>query len=146
MKIMLAVACGLCNIEIPEDAFSYVEPSQAKRVKGISEDAVKSLLDSELARASDATSKQQHTDHKKDGALQKKVKTAQDAKMKKQQGLRAMQAQLVALNGKRPTDPKKIQDWTKRRRALAERITEKRNSIRLSDSRVAGMRKEVREN
>lgn len=99
-----------------------------------------------VALAADAPSKRQHAKQKADAALHKGVKTAQDHKLRKQQALGRMQKQLAALNTKRPKDPAKIKTWTERRRSLAEKISAKRESIRYSDQRVAGLRTEYREN
>lgn len=98
------------------------------------------------ATASDPTSKQQHGDHKADGKIAKKAKIAQDHKMKKQKGLRELQKRLAFVNGKRPKDPTKVKAWSDRRQALVKKISEKRESMRFSDQRVAGLREERRGN
>lgn len=98
------------------------------------------------ATASDPSSKQQHGDHKADGKLAKQTKTSQDHKQKKQRALLALQKRLAAINSKRPKDPAKVKAWSDRRQALSKQILEKRESIRFSDKRVAGLREERRGN
>lgn len=141
------------------EAFDQTFQQAAKpRPKGIGEDWFRNLLRSglqsaqqakernALATASDPTSKQQHGDHKADGKVAKAAKIAQDHKMKKQQGLRELQKRLAFVNGKRPKDPTKVKAWSDRRQALVKKISEKRESMRFSDKRVASLREERRGN
>lgn len=141
-----------------DQTFQQVAQATKPRPKGIGEDWFRNLLRSglqsaqaakernALATASDPTSKQQHGDHKVDGKLAKAAKIAQDHKMKKQQGLRELQKRLAYVNSKRPKDPTKVKAWSDRRQALVKKISEKRESMRFSDKRVAGLREERRGN
>uniref|UniRef100_A0AB39CDW5 Uncharacterized protein n=1 Tax=Pseudomonas phage HRDY3 TaxID=3236930 RepID=A0AB39CDW5_9VIRU len=135
------------------------EPVPEKpRVKGIAEDWFRAELRKNLAKrrtlveqeqqalASDPTSKQQHSDHRADNALHRDVKKAQNFKQKKQKSLGALQKKLAAMNSKRPKDPAQVKTWTARRQALTKQIMEKRQSIRVSDQRIADKRTEYRGN
>jgi len=144
----------------PEAFGETFERVNAKpRVKGIAEDWFRNELRKGLERsrkmrennnyesvASVPPSKSQHAKQKADRALHKGIKTAQDHKQKKVRSLGQLQKQLALINTKRPKDPAKIKTWTERRRALANKISEKRESVRYSDKRVAGLREEYRGN
>jgi len=129
------------------------------RVKGIAEDWFRNELRKGLERsrrareannyqtvASTPPSKQQHAGHKADNALHRDVKKAQDFKQKKNKSLGKLQKRLAELNSKRPKDPAKVKTWTARRQALTQQIMEKRQSIRVSDQRIADKRTEYRGN
>lgn len=141
-----------------DQTFQQVAQATKPRVKGIGENWFSNMLRTALqdaqaakernalATASDPTSKQQHGDHKADGKVAKAAKIAQDHKMKKQKGLRELQKRLAFINGKRPKDPTKVKAWSDRRQALVKKISEKRESMRFSDKRVASLREERRGN
>lgn len=141
-----------------DQTFQQVAQATKPRPKGIGENWFSNMLRTALqdaqaakernalATASDPTSKQQHGDHKADGKVAKAAKIAQDHKMKKQKGLRELQKRLAFINGKRPKDPTKVKAWSDRRQALVKKISEKRESMRFSDKRVASLREERRGN
>lgn len=137
----------------------FHQVNEKPRVKGIAEDWFRNELRKGLERsqrmreadnyqsvASEPPSKGQHADHKADNALHRDVKKAQDFKTKKQQALGKLQKRLAQLNSKRPKDPAKVKTWTARRQALTQQILEKRESIRVSDKRIADKRVEYRGN